>query len=112
MTGGGSAGHGGSTQVTNSTENPGWFIGAVISPKLTGDWREAAKHGLLLTHPGRNASVVTFDIGITVKGEEGKKAGIGVVAGVFALGGQGQTSTESIASNRVKFSVTIAFPQR
>jgi hypothetical protein len=86
--------------------------GAIVNPKLVGDWREGAKHGLLLTVSGKKASVVEYDVAVTVREEAGKKGGIGVLAGAIALGGQGQTSSENSSISRIKFNVTLELPSQ
>ena len=53
---------------------------------------------------------VKFDVAVTATEGTGTKGGIGVVAGVFALGSQEQSSAEVSAVSRLKFAVPIALP--
>lgn len=82
--------------------------GAAINPNLIGDYKEHAKHGLLLSGTGKVAQLVQFDVALEVKEGKGTKGGVGVVAGVFALGSQGQSNAESSSLTRVKFCVPLS----
>ncbi|WP_157273679.1 hypothetical protein [Thiobacillus denitrificans] len=82
--------------------------GASINPNLLGDYKEHAKHGLLLSGTGKVAQLVQFDVALEVKEDTGTKGGIGVVAGVFALGSQGQSNTENSSLSRVKFCIPLS----
>ena len=84
--------------------------GAAINPNLLGDYKEHAKHGLLLSGTGKVAQLVQFDVALEVKEGTGTKGGVGVVAGVFALGTQGQSNAESSSLSRVKFCVPLSLP--
>lgn len=96
----------GITEAQRSTQNSG----AVINPRLVGDWREGVKHGLLLAASGKSASVVEFDVAVAVKEEAGKRGGVGVLAGPIAFGGQGQTTSENSLSSRIRYCVTVELP--
>lgn len=41
--------------------------GASINPNLLGDYKEHAKHGLLLSGTGKVAQLVQFDVALEVK---------------------------------------------
>ena len=84
--------------------------GAAVNPDLLGDYKEHAKHGLLYSGTGKVAQIVEFDVALSVKEGTGTKGGIGVVAGVFALGSQGQSNAENSSLTRVKFRVPLSLP--
>lgn len=84
--------------------------GASINPNLLGDYKEHAKHGLLLSGTGKVAQIVEFDVALSIKEGTGTKGGIGVVAGMFALGSQGQSNAENVSLSRVKFRVPLSLP--
>ncbi len=79
--------------------------GATINPKQRSTKPRSVEYGT-----GIPVQEIEFDIAVTV--DEGKqtKGGIGVVAGVFALGSQGQSSAATQSVSRIKFSVPISFP--
>lgn len=95
---------------TKAAQNHIQQSGAAINPNLLGDYKEHAKHGLLLSGTGKVAQLVQFDVALEVKEGTGTKGGIGVMAGLFALGTQGQSNAENSSLNRVKFSVPLSLP--
>lgn len=84
--------------------------GAAVNPNLIGDYKEHAKHGLLLSGTGKVAQIVEFDVALTVKEGTGTKGGIGVFTGAINLGSSGQSSQEKSAQSRVKFCVPLTLP--
>jgi hypothetical protein len=54
--------------------------------------------------------MVEFDVAVTASSATGTKGGVGVVAGILALGAQGQSNQENKALSRLKFSVPISLP--
>ena len=81
-----------------------------INPKLSTQQGIHEKHGKLVSTQGQLVQTVEFDIAVTASEGKGTKGGIGVVVGVFALGSQGQSSTEISAVSRIKFSVPMTLP--
>ncbi len=67
-------------------------------------------HGKLVSIQGQLVQTVEFDVAVTATEAKGTKGGIGVVVGAIALGSQGQSSAESSAVSRIKFSVPITLP--
>ena len=63
-------------------------------------------------HPNEDtySSYIEFDVAITVTEGAERKGGIGVAAGIFAIGGQGKTETQSGTISRIKFSVPVMLP--
>jgi hypothetical protein len=82
-------------------------LGAEVNPHLTGsvpkDFAFAA---------GQCATIVYFDVGVTVTEGTGTKGGIGVFTGAFNLGSAGQSQTENTAVNRVRFALPLTLPGR
>ena len=66
-----------------------------------------ANQGLGWAKGGGLVSVVEFDVALTIHEGQGTKGGIGVVAGIFALGSQGASDSAQHAVTRVQFSVPI-----
>ena len=83
---------------------------AAVNPNLIGDYKEHAKHGLLLSGTGKVAQIVEFDVALSVKEGTGTKGGIGVFAGAINLGSSGQSSEENSSQSRVKFCVPLSLP--
>lgn len=54
--------------------------------------------------------LVDFDIAIVAEQGTDTKGSIGVVAGIFALGTQGQSKENQQSSNKIKFNVPIMLP--
>jgi hypothetical protein len=75
-------------------------FGAVVNPDID--------------HPigGRSPRVVEieFTVGLTVTDAAKTKGGIGVVAGIFALGSQGESNSTSGATTHIKFKVPMILP--
>lgn len=84
--------------------------GKYINPELSTQQGTHEKHGKLVSIQGQLVQTVEFDVAVTATEGTGTKGGIGVVAGVFALGSQGQSSEEISAISRIKFSVPITLP--
>ena len=84
--------------------------GKYINPELSTQQGTHEKHGKLVSIQGQLIQTVEFDIAVTATEGTGSKGGIGVVAGIFALGSQGQSSAETSAVSRIKFSVPVTLP--
>lgn len=84
--------------------------GKYINPELSTQQGTHEKYGKLVSIQGQLVQNVEFDVAVTATEGKGTKGGIGVVAGVFALGSQGQSSAESSAVSRIKFTVPMALP--
>lgn len=54
---------------------------------------------------------IEFDVAVTANEGTETKGGIGVVAGVFALGSQGRSQENTQSISRLKFRVPISFPR-
>lgn len=54
--------------------------------------------------------LVDFDIAIAAEQGTGTKGGVGVVAGIFTLGAQGQSNENQQTSNKIKFNVPVMLP--
>lgn len=54
--------------------------------------------------------LVDFDIAIAAEQGTDTKGGVGVVAGIFALGSQGQSKENLQSTNKIKFNVPVMLP--
>jgi hypothetical protein len=81
--------------------------GAEINPSMS---RSPAGAASKETMSGKYSRDVEFDVALTVTEGTGTKGGIGIVAGPFALGSTGQSTTQNSSVTRVKFSVPLALP--
>lgn len=61
---------------------------------------------------GKPIFLVDFDVAVTATEGTQTKGGIGVVAGVLALGSQGQSSAANSSVSHIKFMVPMALPYR
>ena len=84
--------------------------GKFINPELSTQQGDHEKHGKNVSIQGQLVQIVEFDVAVTATEGTGTKGGIGVVAGFFAIGSQGQSSSENSAVSRIKFSVPITLP--
>lgn len=83
-----------------------------INPYIWQHGRDAAaKQGILESNDGRWIHLVEFDVAITAVETEGKKGGIGVVAGAVGLGARRESGSENTSLSRIRFSVPVAFPR-
>ncbi len=55
-------------------------------------------------------TTVSFDVAVTTESAEGGKAGIGILAGWFGAGVQGETKQTSGAASRLKFDLPLQLP--
>jgi hypothetical protein len=58
----------------------------------------------------RPVETIEFDVAVTAEASSGTKGGIGVVAGVFALGSQGKSDTSHTTISRPRFAVPVVLP--
>jgi hypothetical protein len=84
--------------------------GKYINPELSTQQGTHERHGKLVSIQGQLVQTVEFDIAVTATEGTDTKGGIGVVAGFLTLGSQGQSSAETSAASRIKFSVPVALP--
>ena len=78
-------------------------FGAVVNPKsatLGGELRHA------------DETQIEFTIGLTVTDAASAKGGIGVVAGIFAVGARGETNEVSASTTHIKFAVPVILPSQ
>ena len=54
---------------------------------------------------------IEFDVAVTASEGKETKGGIGVVAGMFALGSQGASQEANQSISRIKFKVPVSFPR-
>jgi hypothetical protein len=83
--------------------------GAVISPLMrttTDNSSVGSPEGM----GGQPCYKVAFDIAVTANEATATSGGIGVVAGVFALGSKGQSSDALANISRIQFYVPIVLP--
>lgn len=81
-----------------------------INPQLSTQQGPLEKQGLQVSIYGQLVQQVEFDVAVTATEGTGTKGGVGVVAGVFALGSQGQSKEEHSNVSRIKFSVPLTLP--
>jgi hypothetical protein len=88
--------------------------GAAINPQVSRIFAKSQTGGTNLalgwTKTGGLIHLVEFDVAVTAAEGKKTKGGIGVIAGVFALGSQGESHESNSAISRIKFKVPISFP--
>ena len=84
--------------------------GKYINPELSTQQGPLQQQGRHVSVQGQLVHYVEFDVAVTATEGTGTKGGIGVVAGVFALGSHGQSSQEQSAISRIKFTVPLTLP--
>jgi len=83
--------------------------GAVISPQMR-TTTDSSSVGQAEGLGGQPCYKVQFDVAITVNEETGTSGGIGVAAGIFALGSKGQSSDAFANTSRIQFSIPVVLP--
>lgn len=58
---------------------------------------------------GENVSI-EFTVGLSISDATQTKGGIGVVAGIFAIGSQGQSNDATLSTTHIKFNVPMVLP--
>jgi len=80
-------------------------IGRVRDVSATGkvnpQW-ESSHHG--------KVQDVEFDVAVTVTEKSGREGGAGLKVAMFQAGAKGESTTENVAINRVRFTVPVAVP--
>jgi len=79
-----------------------------ISPHILDD--NQIKLGFL-NASGQSASVIKFDVALSVSEGSGTNAGINVLGGAINLGAGGQSAIENSTVSRIQFSVPIVLPR-
>lgn len=86
--------------------------GENVNPKIWMAQRgDAAKMKILESNAGKWIHMVDFDVAVTAVDSTETKGGVGVVAGIFALGSQGQSNAENSMVSRIKFQVPLSLPE-
>jgi len=89
-------------------------LGGKVNPRVQRVFSESQHGGTNLalgwSKGGELIHVIEFDIAVTATEGEEKKAGIGVVANIFALGTQFKPDQLSSAISRIQFRVPISLP--
>lgn len=80
-------------------------LGARINPVKGGVAAQA-----LGTAGGAAPVNVEFTVGLSVTEGTGSKGGIGVIAGVFALGSRGESNAAKASTTHISFSVPLTLP--
>jgi hypothetical protein len=83
---------------------------AKVNPELVGDAKDFSQTGILRTSSGESATVVEFDLAVTITEGTGTSGNIGVVAGFFKLGSHGQSKNENISLSRIRFKIPLTLP--
>ena len=88
-------------------------LGGRLVPKPYLSMDAASKMGLVPIDGGAQiATLVHFDVALTVTQGTGTKGGIGVFAGAISLGSSGQSNAESSSVSRVQFTVPMSLPSK
>lgn len=80
--------------------------GVLINPLVFGDKRVFHQNGG--EHGGRQTQSLEFNIAVTTESKEGKKTGLGVVAGFLSAGIGGSNESGAINFNSLKFSIPFS----
>ena len=85
--------------------------GALVNPgKLTRSTQAVSTDAVWDNTTNNYARVVSFDVAVSVEEEERAKAKIGVVAGIFNAGANGEMASKERALSRIQFTVPVLFP--
>ncbi len=83
---------------------------AHIGPELKIDNGNAVGGSIVKTSCGSSASVVSFDIAVTIEKGEGASANIGVIGTILKLGADVHSSKSNNIVSRLSFSVPVKLP--
>lgn len=81
-----------------------------VNPQLSTGQGALHQQKFQVSINGELVQQVEFDVAVTAKDGTGTKGGIGVVTGIFAMGSQGQSTSENSHVSRIKFSVPVTLP--
>jgi hypothetical protein len=65
-----------------------------------------------LGYTGEHASIVEFNVALTVNEELKGKASIGVLTGILGIGGQKETGTTNSSISNISFKIPIKLPDQ
>ena len=83
---------------------------ALINPEVQiGDSVQQCK-GILKAADGKTASLVTFDIAITIEEGEGASANIGVLGSILKIGADCRTDSSNSLVSKLNFTIPIVLP--
>lgn len=83
---------------------------AHISPPISSNHTGKIKDSFIKTKSGEVATLMSFDIAVTVDQSEGGKVGIGVVSGLLGVIGEKTTKESNERISNIKFCVPIVLP--
>jgi len=89
--------------ITSSTNS-------LISPDVKLPGNGASGDILVATADGGSASLVTFDVAITIEKGKGTSANIGVIGSILKLGAEGHSSYSDAFASRLRFSIPVVLP--
>lgn len=92
------------TQLTKLPNN------AEISPYIPVTNVKGDERKMKPQYTWQYATPVKFDVAVTAEEATGTKGGVGVVAGIFALGSQGKTDNKDSSISRLQFEIPIILP--
>lgn len=89
--------------------------GTLVNPTMASIFPNNGKdafiaHGWAQEDQSSAVFLVDFDVAVTAVEGTNTKGGIGVVAGVFALGSQGQSENKNTAISRIQFKIPLKLP--
>ena len=100
----------GVVEAQKELEEIGGKVNPEMSKILKGSESGYEAHGWAKGEGANPVFLVSFDVALTAEEGTKTKGGIGVVAGVFALGSQGASNESSSAISRIQFKVPLLLP--
>jgi hypothetical protein len=83
--------------------------GARVNPDVT--WEDG--HAVVITDfPKAHASIVDFDVVLTIGDNDTVQGGIGVVAAAFGLGVKGEAKEYAESVNKIRFQILVELPNQ
>lgn len=86
------------------------YSSAHISPELKIDMECGAGERIVKTSSGSTASLVSFDIAVTIEKGEGTSANIGVIGSILKLGAEGHSNKSDNIVSRLSFTIPVKLP--
>lgn len=62
------------------------------------------------SHGNQQVTEIKFKVGLTINESSGSKGGIGVISGIFNLGGKLESDNSNQSVNTIEFTVPIVLP--
>ncbi|MDQ2069204.1 hypothetical protein [Natronospira bacteriovora] len=85
---------------------------SIINPAIAGTAANKDGGFFFPAMNGQIATLIDFDVSLSITEGKDSKAGINVASGLISLGGSGQSSSENSSLTRVRFNIPVVLQNK